>query len=818
MAVPSMQTLFQDLRFAFRQLAKNRAFTVVAVFTLALGLGANTAIFSVVDTVLLQPLPFPQQNKLVQIQADSPFPKGWIREFQVRAKSFTSVSGYSFNVEYNVTGSGASDRAFGSSVSVNLFDTLGVRPAAGRFFSSSEEQVGQDRVVVLTYPYWQQRFGADPNIVGQSILLDGINREIVGVAPQGVFFPNAETRFWIPISFKAGDPVDAWADSDSFNKRAIGRLKAGIPSTQAQAELRTLHPQMLMMFPWRMPDTWAADVTVRPLLESVVGESSSKLLLLLGCVGLVLLIACANVANLMLARAASRQREMALRSALGASTPRLVRQMLTESVLLAVISGVGGLSVVALSLRSLTLLLPPDTPRLSNIALHPEVFLFALGISVLTGILSGLAPAWNAGNRDIQAALQEASNSALGGSQRFRVSRFLAIGQVAIAVIVITAAGVMLRSLQRLSSVDPGFRTDKTVAAQVSLDRSSCRQPGRCTAFFQSILDRAQGMPGAQSSALADRVPLAGLEQNYVFDAEDHPREAREVAVVAAGRIVSTSYFNLMGIRLIRGSLFTGSDDSGARRAVVVNTSLANRLWPNQDPIGKHIIEVSREPSPGVMDMKAAATIIGVVSDTHHESLAKASDNEVYRPLNPENEWPVMHILVRSNASAASIASGIRNLIAEVNPSVPVTKITTLDDVVASSTASPRALTLLLVSFSLLALGVGSIGVYSLISYTTSWRTREIGLRMALGANKGQIAMLVIRQSLFLTTAGSILGLAGAYSANNILRSFLFETSPDDPLTYASVPVLLSILAVIAAWAPARRAAKIDPLRALRLE
>ena len=812
-----METIVQDLRFALRQLGKNRAFTVVAVLTLALGIGANTAIFSVVDSVVLQPLPFSHPDKLMQIQAESPFPKGWVREYQRRATSFASVSGYSFNTEYNVTGRGASDRAFGSTVSVNLFETLGVHPAVGRFFSPQEEQAGADAVIVLSYPYWQQHFGADRSVIGQSILLDGVSREIIGVAPRGIYFPNPETRFWIPISF-SGNANDTWADSGNYNKRAIGRLKEGIAPAQAQAELHTLHSEMLTLFPWRMPDNWAADVRVQPLLESVVGDSKSKLLLLLGAVGLVLLIACANVANLMLARAASRQREMALRSALGASAPRLVRQMFTESVLLAVISGLLGVGLVGFSLRALMLVLPPDTPRLPNVALHPEVFLFALGVSLFTGIVSGLAPAWNAGNREIQLALQETSNSTLGGSGRFRISNWLAIGQIALAVIVITTAGVMLRSLRRLSSVDPGFRTDKTVSAQISLDRSACQQAGRCAAFFQSIVDRAQGMPGVQNVALADRVPLAGAEQNYVFDAEDHPREARDVAVVASGRIVSAGYFNLMGIRLIRGRLFTSSDEAGAERAIIVNASLAKHLWPNQDPIGKHTIEVGHEPSPGVMDMKAAGTIVGVVSDTHHESLATDFGNEIYLPMSPENERPVMNILARSTASAADIAASLRNLIAEVNPTVPVTKVTTLDDVVASSTASPRALTMLLLSFALLAVGVGAIGVYSLISYTTSWRTREMGLRMALGAGRTQIAWLVVRQGLLLTTVGSVIGLVGTFSAENILRRFLFQTSPADPLTYISVPLLLGVLAVTAAWAPARRAARVDPIRALRLE
>jgi putative ABC transport system permease protein len=811
-----MNTFLQDLRYAARQLRRSPGFTIVAVLTLALGIGANTSIFSVVDSVLLRPLPFADQGKLVQIQAESPFPKGWIREFQKRAQSFSSVSGYTLNSEYNVAGSGASDRALGSTVSTNLFDTLGIRPTLGRFFSPAEQQVGQDRVAVLSYAFWQQHFGSDPNIIGHNVLIDGVDREIIGVAPRGIHFPDSETQFWIPIAFNPGDPLDAWADSNNFNKRAIGRLKDGVQPGQAQAQLRILQPQMLTSFPWRMPDNWAADVTVVPLLQSVVGDSGPKLLLLLGAVGLVLLIACANVANLMLARAASRQREMAVRSALGASIPRIVRQMLTESALLAVISGVFGVLLAALSLRALKLVLPPGTPRLANVSLHGDVFLFAAGVSLLTGILTGLAPAWNASNKDLQSALRSNETSIFGAAGRFRISRLLAIGQIALAVVVITTAGVMLRSLYRLSNVDPGFRTSKTISAQVSLDRKACEQSGRCTAFFQTFLDRAQGLPGVQNVALVDILPMTGFDESYVFDAQDHPRAARQPANVASTRTVSPSYFTLMGIHLVRGRFFTDSDSSGASRAIIVNQSLAKKLWPNQDPIGKHMIAVSREASPGVLNPDSAATIVGVVADTHHQALDQDSGWETYLPLSINNEKPVMHVLVRANASTSDVAASLRRLVEETNPSAPVTKVETLDEVVAASTAAPRSLTMLLLAFAALAMGVGTVGVYSLISYTVSWRNREIGLRLALGANRRQIAMLIVRQSLLLTLTGSAVGVAGAVAVARLMRSFLFGTSPTDPLTYAMIPVLLGGLALIAAWAPARRATRVDPMRALR--
>ncbi len=791
---------------------------MVAILTLALGIGANTAIFSVIDSILLEPLPFPHQDRLVQLKAGTDYynyPKGWIREYQRRALTLAGVSGYSLNAEYNVTSGGASDRAFGSTVSTNLFETLGVRPALGRFFSSAEEAAGQDHVIVLSDGFWRQQFGADQNVIGRTILLDGVNREIIGVAPAQTHFPDFETQFWIPISFKAGDPYDPWA---IFGFQAIGRLRDGVQPNQAQAELGSLHREMLTLFPWRMPDNWAGDVSAVPLLNSIVGDVRPRLLLLSGAVGLVLLIACANVANLMLARAAVRQREMALRSALGANGARLVRQMLTESAVLAVVSGGLGVLLAALSLGALKLVLPPDTPRLANLALHGGVLLFAVGVSVLTGILSGLVPALQAGQFNLQGSLRLNAGSVFGTAHRFRISRLLVVGQIALAVVVITAAGVMLRSLYRLASTDPGFRAQQTLTAQISLDRSACTMKGSCMVFYKTLLDRAQALPGVESAALVDALPMTGFDTWFVFDAEGHPRDARQLALEASSRTVSPSYFDLMGIHLLRGRWLNSGDRSGSTRVVLVNAAEANQLWPNQDPIGKHLISVNDEPAPAIMDMNAASIVVGVVSGTHHESLDKDSGWETYLPLTMRSEKPVMNILLRSHTGSAELAAGLRSLVTQLNPTVPVTKVRTLESVIASSTAAPRSLTLLLTAFGGLAILVGGIGVYSLISYTVSWRTREIGLRLALGANRLQIAELVLRQSLALAIAGSALGIAGAVAATRLMSRFLFETSPLDPLTYSLVPVLFCILALVAAWAPARRAASVEPMEALRNE
>ncbi len=631
----------------------------------------------------------------------------------------------------------------------------------------------------------------------------------------GVTFPDATTQLWIPISFKPSDNIDPWA---VFGFRAIGRLKDGVKPALAQAELRSFHRQMLTLFPWRMPDNWAANVSVASLLDSVVGDMRPKLLLLLGAVALVLLIACANVANLMLARAASRQREMALRRALGANARRLLQQVLTESGLIAVLSSIAGLVLAALTLHALKLLLPPDTPRLANIALRGDVLVFAAVLSLITGVLAGLAPAWKAAGLDLQSSLRLNETNVFGSAGRFRTSRFLVIGQIALAVVVITAAGVMLRSLSRLSSVNPGFRTQSLVSAQISLDRNACHSKGACTAFYQNLITRAHGLPGVSDAALIDALPLSGMDAWFVFDAEGHPRSPSQLSMEASSSIVSPQYLPMMDIHLLRGRLFDSIDATGTSRAILVNQSLAKYLWPNQDPIGKHLQDVNVEPSPAVMDTKTAAVVVGVVSDTRHQSLDKGAGWEVYLPLSPNNEKPVMNIVLRSNLGAGEVAGELRRMVAELDPRIPVTRIRTMDEVVAASTAAPRSLAILLTVFALLAIGVGTLGVYSLIAYTASWRTREFGLRLALGANRTQISTLILRETLALTTTGVIVGLAGAYAVINVMRRFLFETSPADPLTYALVLVLFGVLSVIAAWRPAWRASLVEPMEVLRSE
>jgi predicted permease len=807
--------MLNDLKFALRQLRKSPGFTLTAVLTLALGIGANTAIFSLVESIMLRPLPFPQQDRLALISStdESIFPKGWIRALGEHSQSFTAISGFGADGESNVATADTSERVFSAAVMANAFDTLGVHPELGSFFTPNESIAGRDLVVVLSYGYWQQRFGQSPEVIGQTIRIDGISRRIIGVMPPGVRFPYADTQFVIPVPFKGGDPIDPWQD---FDFHAFGRLKDGITPAQAQAEMRRVHAILLPLFPWRMPDTWAANTTVVSLLESEVGATRPRLLLLFAAVGLILLIACANVANLMLARAARRQSEMALRGALGASSHRLIRQLLSESVLLGAMAGIAGLLVAAASLRGLVRLLPPDTPRLSEISLHWPVFLFAAAVSLLTGFLFGLFPAVKMASPNLQGMLRSGGRGVAGRASQFRLSMALVIGQIGLSVVVITAAGLTLRSLYSLLKVDPGFQTERVMTAEVSLDAAACRQKGRCSEFFATLLNQASDMVGTESLALTDSLPLSGRDDNYVFDAEGHPRDARQLAFQATGRTVSSDYFATLGMQLKRGRLLTDQDRSGASHAAVINQSMADHLWPHQDPLGRRILDVVDEPAPGGWNGKEASMVVGVVGNTHQGSLAGGYEDEVYLPMTTAHERPVMYVVLRTRASAAEAAAGLRSAVAKLDPLVPVTRVRSLNEVVAASVSAPRSLAILLLSFGALALLIGAVGVYSLMAYVVSWRTREIGIRLALGAMRWEIVSDIVKQSLFLAAAGSVAGLVAAALLTRFLRSFLFGISALDPLTFCTVPVMTLLLAMFAALIPARRAASIDPMETLR--
>ena len=820
-----------DLRYAVRQLRKSPGFSLTAVLTLALGIGANTAIFTLVDSIMLRPLPFPQQNRLMRIgygdnETGVAFsPKGWVRALGEHSEAFAAVSSFGPDAERNVGDTDSASRIFGADVMANALDTLGIHPVLGRFFSADDAVAGHDPVVVLSYGYWRQHFGANPGVIGETLRIDGISRRVIGVMPTGVRFPYMDTQFVTPVTFKGGDATEAWQD---FDLRTFGRLNPGVTPAQAQGELRRLQRLLLPLFPWRMPDVWAANMTAVPLLEAEVGEMRPRLLLLFGAVGLILLIACANVANLMLARAAGREREIAVRSALGATGSRLVRQLLSESVVLGGVVGLVGLLAAAASLKALVSLLPADTPRISDVSLHWPVFVFAAAASVVTGILFGLIPAMRMASPNLQESLHSGSRTVAGKAGQFRVSMLLVMGQIALSVVIITAAGLMLHSLWSLSQVDPGFVSERVVTAEVSMDMAACpnlkvtgltaASPGRCQAFFTTLLERLRGVAGAENAALTSALPLNEIAGNYVYDAEGHPRDARQGALLATGRTVSPDYFATLGVKLVRGRLLDDQDASGASRAAVIDEKMAERLWPGQNPLGRHLLNVGDEPKPAVWNDQAAVTVVGVVGNTHEGNLAGGYGDEVYLPMTAESERPVMYVLLRTRASTQAAADEVREAVAEIDPAVPVTRVRTLNEVVASSESSSRSLTILLLTFGGLAVVIGGVGVYSLIAYIVSWRTREIGIRLALGAQRWQIVQGVVRQSLVLALGGSAAGLTAAALVAQLMRSFLFGVSAVDPVTYCAVPVLMTGLAVMAAWIPARRAASVDPMKTLRSE
>jgi predicted permease len=810
-----------DVRFALRQVRRAPGFAITAILTLALGIGANTAIFSLIDSIMLRPLPFAQQDRLMRIgygggQSETAFfPKGWIRAIGEHSSAFTAVSGFGPDAESNVGDAGSPARVFGAEVMTNALETLGLHPAAGRFFTAEDGAAGHDPVVVLSYGYWREHYALSAAAVGQTIRIDGVSRRIAGVMPAGVRFPYADTQFVTPVTFKEGDALDPW---QQFNLRAFGRLREGVTPAQAQAQLRSLQKPLLALFPWQMPDIWASEVTVVPLLESQVGSLRPRLLLLFAAVTLILLIACANVANLTLARAAGREREMAIRGALGASGARLMRQLLAESTVLGLLAGTVGLAAAAASVKALVRWLPADTPRLEDVSLHWPVFAFAAGASVLAGLLFGAIPALKMAWHKSGDALHSGSRSVAGRVGQFRISMALVMAQIALSVVVITGAGLLLHSLWRLSQVDPGFRSERVVTAEVSLDAAACQSKGHCHAFFQTLLERLRAMGSADGVAFTDSLPLSGRVGNYVYDAEGHPRDARQGALLASGRTVSPGYFGTLGITLLRGRLLDDQDISGTTHAAVINQRMAERLWPGQDPLGRHLLNVTDEPKPAVWAPAAAVTVVGVVNNTREDDLTGGFGDEVYLPLTPAREQPVLYVLLRTRMTAQAAVEELRNAVTGVNAQVPVTHVRTLNEVVAASQSAPRSMAVLLLVFGALALAIGGVGVYSLIAYIVSWRTREIGIRLALGAQRRQIVQAIVRQSVMLALGGSAAGLLVAAFAAQLLRRFLFDVHAIDPLTYTMVPLLMISLALVAAWIPARRAASVDPIKTLRME
>ena len=810
-----MTGLMQDVRFGLRQLHKSLGFTAVAAFTLALGIGANTAIFSLVSGILLRPLPYPRPAELVSITGT--YPKGAFTAMRQQIHSL-DVAAYAEGHEFNLTHVGDPLRLTGTAVSAELFSVLGARAVLGRTFNSGEDAPGQDNHVVLSHDLWQQRFGGDPGIIGRSVHLEGAPRQVVGIMPADFHFPSPKTELWVPLHNEPGNPATYWAGDFM---PVIGRLHPGASKAQAGAEIRLFQSRVFDLFPWTMPKAWNADVTVIALRNGMVADVRTRLLLLLGAVGIILLIACANVANLTLSRAASRQKEMGIRSALGAGRQRIARQLLTESVLLAALAAMLGFVLAVFGLSALKSLLPSDTPRLVGVHVDWLVLIFTVGLAVFTGLAFGLAPALEASRTALTESLNAAGRgAAVSVSRRLRGS--LAIAEVALSIMLVIAAGLLIRSFRALSRVDPGFRPERLVTARITPDQSFSSDPGRCLAFYRELVDRVRTKPGVSGAAVVNTLPLSGRVAKRSFDIENFssPTLAQSQPLLWLD-IVSSDYFRVMGIPLVSGRWFNESDESGGPPVVLVSATTARKYWPNGDAVGKHVRFVNQNENEN--DWR---TVVGIVADVRGYDLQNNEPDfmkgTAYVPYTPvatleDGRLPAeMTIAIRTTSANGETTNLLRSTLASAAPNVPITEFRTMPTLVSEATSTSASTTLLFVSFAGVALVLGIVGVYGVLSYLVSRRRRELGVRLALGAQRGDVLWLVMKEGAKFAASGIALGLAGAFFVARLLSSQLYGVSPMDAITYVSVAVLVAIVTLVACYVPARRAMAIDPMIALR--
>jgi predicted permease len=806
-----MQTAWQDLRYGLRVLAKNPGFTAIAVLTLALGIGANTAIFSLVEGILLQPLPYPSPEQLVSVTGS--YPRGAfvaMRE-QVRA---LDVATYAEGHQFNLSGQGEPVRLAGTFVSAELFSVLNALPEKGRTFYPGEDAAGQDNYVILSHALWEQRFAGDPAIVGRSIELEGVNRQVVGVMPESFRFPSATTELWIPLHNDPRAVFEYWAGD---YMPVVGRLRRDVGIAEAGAEIRTFQSRVSALFPWAMPASWNADVSVVPLQNGMVADVRVRLVLLLAAVALVLLIACANVANLTLSRAATREKEINIRFALGAGRQRIARQLLTESVLLASMGGLLGLFFASAGLSLLRAALPADTPRLADVHINWQVLVFTGGLAMITGLVFGLAPALQSSRRDqvLTDALKSGGRgSVVSVSQRLRSS--LVAGEVAFAVLLVIAAGLLLRSFWALSHVNPGFRAQQVVTARITPNESFCNDAARCLGFYRDVLEQLRNSPGVTSAALVNTLPLGGRVSKRSLDVED--LNPAEISPLFWLEIITPDYFRTMGISRLAGRAFTDSDTTGAPVAMV-SAETARRFWPNESAIGKHV---------RLLDEKEWRTIVGVTQEVRAYDLQQNVPNWIrgtaYVPYNrtatlETRRIPAeMTVAIRMASNTTQAGAMLRRVVTDLNPQVPVSEVKTMSAVVSEAAATPASTASLFVTFAGLALLLGMIGIYGVLSFLVSKRTREIGIRMALGAQRRDVLLLIIKEGAKFSFVGVVLGVAGAFVVTRLLASQLYGVTATDPITYAAVAIAMTVVTLLACYIPARRAMRIDPLVALRYE
>jgi len=809
----------QDIRYAFRMLLKRPGFTVIVVLTLALGIGANTTIFSAIDAVLLNPLPYKDPERLmVAWETNKQLgPEMWDRneaamgnflDWRSRNQIFDQL-GALFDTSMNLTGVGEPQRIQSCVVTTNFFQVLGVQPMLGRSFLPEAETPGRPFTVIISHDLWQRQFGSDPNVINKSLTLNAHQVAVIGVMPPGFELQFPITRhvdMWVPMVIDVADPD--YHDRGNNFLYTVGRLKQGVSQEQAQTEMSLIAGQLQQQY----PETNAEKgVRVVPLHKQLVGNVESYLYMLFAAVGFLLLIACANVAGLLLARVTARHREVAIRIAVGASRWRLIRQLLTESVILSALSGLLGLLIAYGGVKLLVSLTPSEVPRLHEIGLHVPVFLWTLAISVLTGVLFGLAPAVQASRPDLNTALKESSGRNPGSLQGSGLRNLLVVSEVAVALLLLVGAGLMTKSFLRLQQVDPGFDAANVVTMNIALPTSKYRQQQVLT-FYDQLFERVKNLPGVKSVAGINPLPLSNSNVSSRFIVEGAPFVALADRPFAGVRVVTPDYFQTMSIPQLKGRSFTEQDREKTPNVIIVNEALASRYWPNQDPIGKRLGFF--EEDPGKHEWRE---IVGVVGNVKSKALEIEVMPEAYFPYRqvPGN---FMNLVVRTASDPVSMVPAIRNQVLSVDKDQPVSDIMTMEQRLVKSVAAKRFVMSLLGAFSILALGLAAVGIYGVMAYLVTQRTQEIGVRMALGAQKRDVLRLVVGKGMVLAFVGTAIGLVGSLALTRLMRSLLFEVTPTDWLTFVIVSVVLLAVALLACYIPARRATKVDPLVALRYE
>jgi putative ABC transport system permease protein len=818
-----------DLKFALRQLLKSPGFTAVAVLTLALGIGANTAIFSVVNAVLLRPLPYPEPGQLVQLREDwSGKPSAEIDsaafvEVKAQSQSLARIAAYSGG-DLTLTGTGSAEQVVAGAVTTDFFPLLGVQPVLGRSFTREEDTPNGPKAAILGHGLWQNRFGGDAGVLGRTITLNEQSYTVVGILPARFQYPEP-FQLWTPMALGESGGAFVKHGEGMMLLKAIARLKPGVTLQQAQTELKTIAQRMQSRGPAATPrgeggeggeggGGGAGVLTLVGLHEHVVGDVKGALLVLLGAVAFLLLIACANVANLQLARAAGRQREMAVRTALGASRLRVARQLLTESVLLSLAGGGLGLLVAFWGVRALGQWSGASLPAMQGIGIDAWVLAFTLGVSVITGLVFGLAPAFQTWRTDVNAALKQEGRGDTGG-HRNRLRHLLVVSEVALALVLLIGAGLLIKSFSRLNEVNPGFRTDGVLTFQVTL--TDGKSPAQKINFAQQVIERLRALPGVQAAAATDSLPLTPFTRISLAEIDGQPPidvnklRRGELKVRPASRpTVTYDYFNAMGIPVKSGRAFTSQDARAAAAVVIVNEAFEKHHFPGESAVGKRI-RLLGNPD------EAWQTVVGVVSDVRQSGLAGEVMLEVFNPVLEDMEG-TMSFAMRTSGEPAQLISAVRAAVAAVESNQPLHNVMTMGQRLAATTTSRRLNTTLLGSFAGVALLLAAVGIYGVMSYAVTQRRREIGVRMALGAQKSDVLSLIVHGGLRLALAGVVIGLIGAFALTRYLSSLLYSVKATDPLTFLGVAAGLTGVALLACWLPARRAAKVDPMVALRNE